>query len=198
MPRRTPHSGYSLSELLTVIAIIGLVVSIAVPQLGAMSRRAALRAAAGELRSIFHLARMRAISRAANCGVKFVLRGGEWQYAIYDDGDGDGIRNDDITRGVDRCVEAARPALRETRAVTIGLLDRTVTDPDGDRLAPSDAPVQFGRSTICSFSKYGESTAGTLYLTDRNRDLFAVRVYGASAKIRTLRYDINRDRWESR
>jgi hypothetical protein len=55
--------------------------------------------------------------------------------------------------------------------------------------------VQFGRSTICSFSPLGESSSGTIYLTARGRDLWAVRVYGATAKIRILRYVRSTGKW---
>jgi type IV fimbrial biogenesis protein FimT len=192
------QSGYSLLELLTAVAIIGMIAAVAVPAFGTIRRRAALRAAAGELRAIFHLARSRAISRQVNCGVKFALAGGEWQYTLYDDGDGDGVRNDDITRGVDRRASESRPALRESRAVTIGLIDRSIVDPDGERMAPDASPVRFNRSSICSFSPFGESTPGTIYLTDRSDQLYAVRVYGNTASIRTLRYEVKSQKWVAR
>lgn len=194
MSRRS--NGYSLAELLTAMAILGLMIAIGIPSMLTINRRAALRAATSELRAIFHLARMRAISRGANCGVKFLEVRGEWQYALYDDGDGDGVRNEDINRGIDRLVASARPALRETRAVTIGLIETALDDPDGELIGNS--PVRFGRSTICSFTPLGESTSGTIYLTDRQRELYAVRVFGATAKIRTLRYDIDAEKWSER
>lgn len=188
MSKRT-QPGYSLVELLIVLAIIGLFLGIALPSFHTMRRRAGLRVAAAELRGIFHSARQRAITRNAKCGVKFFLAGGEWHYSLYDDGDRDGVRSDDIARGIDTPVTAPRPAIRETDAVTIGLLKRRIKDPDGERLNPDRSPVQFGRSDICSFTPMGESTPGTIYLTDRGSDLYALRVYGMTAKIRTLRYD---------
>jgi hypothetical protein len=162
-----------------------------------MRRRMALRIAAGELRAVFHLARMRVISRGQNCGLKFLMMGGEWRFAVYDDGDGDGIRNDDIVKGVDRLVHPPRVVLRESGIVTIGLLAEKIKDPDGDPLPPTKTPIHFNRSTICSFSPLGESTPGSIYITDRCDGLWCVRVYGASAKIRTLRYDREVKRWLS-
>jgi hypothetical protein len=41
----------------------------------------------------------------------------------------------------------------------------------------------------------GESTPGTIYITDRGLDLYAVRVYGATAKIRVLRYVPATKKW---
>ncbi|MGZ8867811.1 MAG: hypothetical protein ACXW2P_05670, partial [Thermoanaerobaculia bacterium] len=81
---------------------------------------------------------------------------------------------------------------------SIGLLQQVIRDPDGDLLRPNDSPIQFGRSSICSFSPKGSATPGTIYLTDDAGSLYAVRVYGATAKIRLLRYSGERRRWESR
>lgn len=192
------RNGYTLIELLTVIAIVGLFVGLTVPAFANMQRRAALRAAAGQLRAIFHLARSRALERGSNSGVKFFQAEGEWQYAIYDDGDGDGVRNDDIQRRIDRRVTMPRRALQETKTVTIGLLRRQIKDPDGDRLLPNASPIHFNRSAICSFTPLGESTPGTIYLTDRRDEIYAVRVFGATAKIRTLRYDAGSRTWRNR
>lgn len=192
---RRHQYGYSAIELLVVVAIIGTIVTAAVPSFFNLQRSAALRAASAEIRSIFHLARSRAIARGTNCGLKFVRLGGEWHFAIYDDGDRDGVRNDDIRRGVDRLVSPPRIVFPPSRAVTIGLLAETVRDPDGKRLPPSRSPVHFNRSAICSFSPLGSSTPGTIYLTDRNGGLYAVRVYGTTAKIRVLRYERKTRRW---
>ena len=191
------HNGYSLAELLTVVAIIALIALATVPAFASMRRRSAARTAAVAMRSIFHLARSRAVSRGRNCGVKFQQSGPEWQFALYDDGDGDGVRNDDITKGTDRRVAPPRVVLPESRLVSIGLLPDTVRDPDGDQLLPTASPVQFGRSTICSFSPLGESTPGTIYMKS-DRNLWAVRVYGATAKMRVLRYDVATRKWVER
>jgi type II secretory pathway pseudopilin PulG len=179
-------------ELLILLAVIGLVVAIGLPNFQKMQRRIALRSAAGELRSVFHLVRMRAISRNTNTGLKFVVLAGQWHFAAYEDGDRDGVRNDDISKGIDRLIAPPRIVFSQSRLVTIGLLDVPVKDPDGD---PVKSPVAFNNSAICSFSPMGESTPGTIYLTDNDGDLWCVRVYGASGKVRTLRYDRGTKKW---
>ena len=190
------RNGYSLAELLIVVAIIGFFALSSIPAFNGLRRRSAIRAAAASMRTIFHLARSRAIARGQNSGLKFTQVGSEWQYAIYDDGDGDGVRSDDIARGVDKIGRPSQPVFPGTkRLVTIGLLRTAIKDPDGDALLPTASPVQFNRSTICSFSPLGQSTPGTVYLTTATNDLWAVRVYGASAKIRSLRYDSGVKKW---
>jgi type II secretory pathway pseudopilin PulG len=192
---RKSDSGHSLLEVVVVLAIIGAVVLSAMPAFASIQRRSALRAASAEMRSIFHLARSRAIARGRNAGVRFVKIGPNWYFTIYDDGDGDGIRTEDISRGVDRPVGPPQLVFGASRIVSIGLPESTILDPDGDRLLPTASPVQFGRSAICSFSPLGQSSPGTVYLSDRDRGVYAVRVYGTTAKIRVLRYEPSTRKW---
>jgi prepilin-type N-terminal cleavage/methylation domain-containing protein len=191
--RRT--RGYSLPELLTVVAILGAIVTVTVPAFANMRRRTALRSASAQLRSVFHLTRSRAIAHNVNCATKFLLLAGQWHFAVYEDGDGDGVRNDDISKGKDPMVERPQVLFPESRLVIPGLLRETIKDPDGDPLPPTKSPISFNNSMLCSFSPRGEATPGTIYLTDHGRDLFAVRVYGATAKIRVLRYDRLKRKW---
>ena len=153
-------SGYSLLELLTVMAIVGLIALCAVPAFANYRRRVSVMAAADQLRSILRVTRSRAIAANHNVGVKFIA-GREWTYAVYEDGNGNGVLNDDIARGVDRRIVGPAVVMPSFRIATIGLLKTTVKDPDGDALKPDASPVQFGRSTICSFSPTGSLTAAT-------------------------------------
>jgi prepilin-type N-terminal cleavage/methylation domain-containing protein len=180
--------GYSLIELLTVVAIIGTIAVCAVPAFANYRRRMSVLAAAEQLRNILRLTRSRAVSSGHNVGVKFIA-GREWTYAIYEDGDGDGVRNDDIDRKIDRRLVGPALVMPSFHIATIGLLPATVKDPDGDALKPDASPVQFGRSTICSFSPMGSGTPGTVYLIDGGGQLWAARCAGNGGRVRLLRYD---------
>jgi prepilin-type N-terminal cleavage/methylation domain-containing protein len=193
--RKSP--GYSLIELLAVIAILGLNALCAVPAFANYRRRMSVIAASEQLRNIFRATRARAIATGRNVGVKFIA-GREWRYAIYADGDDDGVRNDDINRGVDRRLSGPAIVMPSFHIATIGLLPTTVKDPDGDPLQPDASPVQFGRSTICSFSPTGSGTPGTVYLVDGGGQLWAARVHGAGGRVLVLRYDAGRRKWERR
>ena len=189
--------GYSLADMLVVLAIIGMSVGVALPSFNSLRRRSAVRTAAAEIRAMFQEARMRAISSGNNSGFRFTKFGSEWRYAEYIDGDKDGLRNDDIATGIDRPLFPPRPVLMLDRgAATIGVLTKTIPDPDGDKLTPTSSPIQFGRSQICSFSAMGECTPGTIYLIDGLGGIYAIRVYGATAKIRTLRWNDAKRKWE--
>jgi prepilin-type N-terminal cleavage/methylation domain-containing protein len=193
---RNQH-GFSLIEILAVVSIIGILALCAVPSFAAYRRRASLRAEAEQLRSILRSARSRAIARNAHAGVKFAARGSDWTFALYDDGDGDGIHSDDIASGVDKCYAAPAVLMPQFHIASIALLPATIRDPDGDPLPPTASAVQFGVSSMCSFSPTGSGTPGTVYVTSGSGEIFAIRVYGGSGKVRVLKYDAQRKKWSA-
>ncbi len=176
--------GISLIELLVVVAILGTMSAITLPSLSELSRKHQLRSAAGELRMIFLHTRVCAITSSRNTAVKFRLIGGAWHYTIFEDGDGDGVRNDDISAGIDLPVTPSRRVFGETGAVRIGLPPVEILDPDRGIVRPDESPVRFNSSTLCSFSQLGGGTSGSVYLTDGARGAAVVRVYGPSGRVR--------------
>jgi len=189
--------GFSLGELLVVVSIMGLLVAVSIPSLSAVKSSIVLRAAAQEASASLHFARSRAVARDINTGVKFIKRDGAWLYAVYDDTDSDGVRNDDITAGIDVLVQGPTTVVAGERSVRIGFTEPRPNDPDtGDPFSPSAAAVQFGVAKICSFSRRGEATPGSLYLTDGRGGAAAIRVHGATGRIRLLRYDSASGEWK--
>jgi prepilin-type N-terminal cleavage/methylation domain-containing protein len=180
--------GYSLVEILFSLAILTLVVCIATPALLGMTRRLTLRAVAGRIRMILLTVRNEAELANCNRGVRFSRHGDAWSYAVYEDGDTDGVRNDDIRSGRDPLIRGPFVLLDESANVRVGLPPGPrVADPDGGPpLAPS-AAVSFNGSSLCSFSPDGDGTPGTLYLTD-GLDAAAVRCTGDGGHVYVLLY----------
>ena len=192
------ENGTTLIEIIVVIAIIGIIALCAMPAFAAYRRQASVIAAGNEMRSLLRAVRSRAIARGRNAGVKFVKSGNNWTYTLYDDGNGNGIYNADINKGIDRRYFGPALVMPQFQTAAIALLPKTVRDPDGAKLLPTDPALQFGTSTICSFSPVGSSTSGTIYISDGIDNLYAVRVYGASGKVRMLRYNAGLQKWEER
>jgi prepilin-type N-terminal cleavage/methylation domain-containing protein len=187
--------GLTLLEVLVVLAIIGIIAAASMPAFASYRRNASMRAQAAELRSIFRAVRSRAIMRGAHAGVKFTRAGNTWVYSLYDDGNGNGIRSAEIVSGMDRRYAGPSMLMPQFNIASIALLSTTIRDPDGDPLPPTASAVQFGSSTLCSFSPTGSATSGTIYITDGAGHLRALRVYGASGRVRLLSYDTGRKRW---
>ncbi len=176
-PRRGAH-GFSLLELLVVVAIAGIVMGLAIPAMLATLDRSRGSAAARYLAARMATLRAQAVNRARNVALRFEADERGVRFAVYVDGNGNGVRIADIDSGIDELLEAdvhlsnlfpgvviAAPAERE------GL--------DGVRL---------GGSSLLSFTPSGTSTSGSIYLRGRDGTQWMVRVLGATARARVLRY----------
>ncbi|HEY0590723.1 MAG TPA: GspH/FimT family pseudopilin [Thermoanaerobaculia bacterium] len=187
MSRHSP--GITLVELMIVVAIVGILATIAVPAFGTLRKKSAIRAAVHEIRAVIRLGRSRAIARGMNSAVKFQKIGPAWHYALVDDMDGDGVRNDDIKKGIDRVLLPYREVLSPGSEVAIALPSFPVLDPDTSKPIEKDAsPVRFNASTLCSFGPNGGGTAGSIFLTNREHDVAMVRVTGATGRVRAILY----------
>ncbi len=196
--RRRSQAGFTLLELMVVSSLLlGLLVLGARPLLEATAALR-LQLAAAELVGTLRAARGAAVRYSANVAVKFRTRGdGSVTFALYRDGDGDGVLNADIVRGVDPALAPQRPLAHFGRSAAFGFPPGPPPPDPGDprrSLAGAD-PVRFNSSDLASFGPLGTSTPGSLYLTDGRRGLVAVRVFGRTGKVRVMVYDPERRAW---
>src|SRR5260370_1447773 len=88
------RSGFSLLELITALAIIGVIALCAAPAFATYRRRASMTSQVAKLQGIFRSLRMRAIASNHHAGVKFIPAGGSWAYSLYEIEAGDGCSDD--------------------------------------------------------------------------------------------------------
>jgi len=67
--------------------------------------------------------------------------------------------------------------------------------PGTDWLVAGDDPVRFGNSDLVSFTPVGSASSGTLYVTDGKRGLYAVVLFGPTARLRVWRFIPEERRW---
>jgi hypothetical protein len=196
---RRAESGLTLVELLVTLAVATLALGIAIPPLAGAAAGLQVRLAAGEAGSALRLARGYAIAHAVHVGVKFrTAPDGAVSWTLHRDGDGDGVRSEDIDSGADPLVAPRRTLAHFGRRIRFGFPPGTPPRDPADprrRLDRLDDPIRFNRSDIASFSPLGGSTPGSLFVTDGARHLAAVRVAAASARARVIVYDPARERW---
>ena len=191
------QAGFTAAELATVLALAGTLVATAAASMRHLSAVVAVRSGAGEVRSMLYRARAFAITRARYVGVKFRKNGDRYEWTLYGDGNRNGIRTAEITKGIDRPIGIAIPWGRKD--VRPGIMTGTaVPDPGslGRKLDRVDDPIRFNASDICSFSPLGESTPGSIYLWDGHDRMAVVRVLGRAAKVRTLYYRRGERGWK--
>ena len=77
--------GFTLIELMIVIAIIGIIASMAMPSFQDTIERNRLKEAAESLKSDLMFARTEAIKQSTNLNVSIAINGSSWCYGIDDD-----------------------------------------------------------------------------------------------------------------
>jgi hypothetical protein len=196
---RRSKDGATLMELMVVLTIMAVVATVSAPSFLRLSRSLRLSMAANELVGVLRLARSSAVQNSTHIGVKFrVDQHSRVSFALYRDGDGDGVRTGDIESGVDPEVGVSRTLAHLGSHVRFGFPPGIVPCDPGDpgsKLKRLDDPIRFNRSDIASFNSLGGSTPGSLYLTD-GQQLAVVRLFGRTGKVKIMRYDAAAATWK--
>jgi Tfp pilus assembly protein FimT len=186
--------GAALIDVIFTAGLIALVSSIAIPVLQASRQYDQARSASRFLAARLQHARTEALRRNATVAVRFDPDDSN-RFGVYVDGDGDGVLETDITRGVDRQI-AAEARFSDYAEGMAFRINQDVLEPEtGAALAAGADPLRLGRSTLVSFSPLGSATSGTLYLAAATGPQMAVRILGATSRMRVLRYDRSTRQW---
>lgn len=190
--------GYTLAELLAVLAIVAMAVAVALP--AAATLRDAGRAAAGArtMATLLSAQRWKSVTAHRVLGLQFRKAGTNWTWREVADGNGNGLRTADIARGIDPVLTQDAALERQVENVTLGIPPGgpyPEAPPGTDTLSAGDDPVRFGRSDLISFSPVGSASSGTLYVTDGRRGFYAVVLFGPTARLRVWRYRPEERRW---
>ena len=181
-----------------MLVLLGVSAALALPSMrsGLDGLRAA--AAARHLAALIQSTRVRAVTQSVHVGLRFERDGERYRYAMYADGDGDGLRARDIRSGVDaRLVDFERIGDRFP-GVAIGIAARLPGIAGRETLPAGSDPIRFGASDGLTFSPLGTATSGTLYLRHRSGRQLAVRVLGATGRIRILEFNKDTASWVTR
>ncbi|MCG6921850.1 MAG: GspH/FimT family pseudopilin [Acidobacteria bacterium] len=176
--------GFSLTEMLVVTAVIVVMAAVGFPNFRAFTAEAHLLGAARTFKGEFRRARSMAVRSGVYTAIRFERRLEGEMYAVYADGNSNGIRSSDILAGRDRLVAGPFPLTGGAPGVRVGIIPGTPTPPPGRGELTGD-PIRFGRSDILSFSPLGTATPGTFYLAGDGVQA-AVRVTGGSARVRLM------------
>lgn len=134
-------TGFTLFELMVVMAMIGLLVAITVPSMISWRGNSKLNGAALNLRGDLEMAKARAVTENTNVAVKFFTKG----YHIFiDNGAGGGIANNWIQEGDELALRIRKFPADITETVTFnnnrtrfsgkGMLDITISPPAVDTI----------------------------------------------------------------
>jgi prepilin-type N-terminal cleavage/methylation domain-containing protein len=195
---RGGRQAFTLLESVAVLAIFGLSASLVWPAVSNSISATELRLATGEVAAAFYEARIYALRQSANVAVLFESGPHGVSWALYRDGDGDGVLKQDIQRGVDKLERGARRLEHFGSRIRFGFPPgmRPTEIGDPTRLISNlDDPLRFGNSNMASFSSRGTASPGTAYVTNGKDRLLAVRIGNMSGKVTLWEYDPEIRRW---
>lgn len=191
------RAGYSLVELLITLALAGLIAAMATPTVSGARDAVRTMGAADYLASLLDVARTEALKRHANVALRFEAEDTGFRYSLVVDGNGDGVRAAQVASGVDPSIRAGERLDQPFPGVTFGLDEGVGPIEAGDDLDDRN-PIRIGRSRMVSFSPTGTCTPGTLYVLGRGRRQLAVRVLGATGRVRILEFNFGLAAWQPR
>ena len=194
-PRTIAPRGYSLIELTVVVWLVGLIGAVAIPPILANLDDLRTAGAVRYMSARLQDARMEAVTRSADVALRFTQRDGRYGYAVYVDGNGDGVRTRDIERGTDRQIQTPERLADQFADVDFGTIPGLPAIDPGSP-SPGTDPIKLGSSDILTFSAFGTSSSGSLYIRSRRNAQYAIRVLGATGKTRLLKFDSRAQRWK--
>ena len=187
------EEGFTGLELLFVVAVVATMGGVAVPPvlraLDDYRAAGAVRYMATRLQRI----RMEAMLRSSDVGVKFFTSSTGYVFAVYVDGNRNGVLSHDILDGIDWQLGVSERLGDNFTGVDFG------TSPglpavDSSSSPPGSDPIHFGSGDTASFSASGSSSSGSLYIKSRSRQ-YVIRLYGDTGKTRILVFDESTRRW---
>jgi hypothetical protein len=138
--------------------------------------------------------RMESVTRGAAAALRVTPTSTGYSFVVVIDGNGNGVLARDITNGIDRTLTASESLGDRFAGVEFGALPGVPpVDPAG--IAPGIDPIRLGTSNSATFTPYGTSSPGSLYLLTRGGVQFAIRIYAETGKTRVLRFNRSSGQW---
>ena len=103
---------------------------------------------------------------------------------MFVDGNRNGVRARDIAARVDRPLNAPARLSDLFPGVAIAVSGEAGSD-----------PLRIGSSNLLSFVPLGTATSGSIYVRGRDGSQFAIRILGATGRVRVQRYDPQTRTW---
>ena len=195
--RQGEPAGWSLVELVMVLGVSLVVAALALAAFAPLGAHARAIGAARGLAARLQHERLDAMRTGRACGLSFADDGGVVAFTRVTDGNGNGLRSAEIADGTDPA-RAPRARLSDDFAgVRFAIVDDVPAIDGGSPLAAGSDPIRLG-GAVLAFSPGGTGTSGTLYLASAEGRQFAVRVLGATGRVRVFEFDRAAGRWVGR
>jgi hypothetical protein len=185
-------------ELLIVIGVSLVAAGFAAAALAPMVSGARAEGAARHLAATLQRERLDAVRTGRVSGLRFrddPTFGATFE--LVEDGNGNGLRIAELDAGIDRARSVPMRVSDGFAGVRFAIADTAPGIDGGPALAAGSDPIRIGGSLL-AFAPDGGATSGTLYLASADRRQFAVRVLGATGRVRVYELERATARWVAR
>ena len=187
--------GAALIDIVVATSLIVVMTAIAIPIVGGTIERERTIVGARYLAGQLLRARLESLKRARAVAVRLEVFGDRTQFRLFADGNGNGVLQRDIDRGIDPALTPLGWLDDQARGISLrvnqGITDVASSDP----IAPGEDPVRIGNTALLTFSPLGSATSGTLYVAAHRGPQIAIRVFGATGRVRVLMFDSRTREW---
>jgi len=188
-------SGAALIDIIVATALCVLMAAIAVPVIGGTLDRERTIIGARYLAGQLLRARLESLKRARAVALHLEVQGDRTAMRLFADGNGNGVLQRDIDRGIDAPLTPLVWLDDQARDITLRI-NQDITDVAGSTtLEPGDDPLRIGNTSLLTFSPVGSATSGTLYVAAQRGPQMAIRVFGATGRVRVLMFDARTRQW---
>ena len=191
--RRRGEAGTSVAEALMAAVVALILGALSVPALTAQRDSLYAAGAARHVAAVMYTARAEALKRGVHVALVFQASRDGFRFAMFADGNFDGVRSADMSAGVDRQVSTWLRIGDQFPGAAFGIVPGAVDPDSGSALTGS--PLKLGGSNVLSFGPAGGATSGTVYVRGPARQQYAVRLLGATGRSRLLRFDFREEKW---
>lgn len=197
---RPAMAGFTLMEVTLSVALVGIVTSVLLPVAARVRSTAMTAAGARQMAVTLHALRWKSVALGQSHGLLFDRDNDGWVWYAVADGNGNGLRTSEVLDGSDPTLSGPHRLEDKVSGVTLGFpVSRPIprVPPRQGPIQDLDDPIQIGNTNLLAFGPLGTASSGTLYVTDRNRRLYAVVLFGKTARITVWRYDTQSGQWTS-
>ena len=190
--------GVTLIEVTLAVALVAVLLGLSLPVLTARGEAMEVLGAARYLAGEVARARAIAVRRGTAVGLRFVPEDDGFRVQAYADGNGNGVRQTDIARGIDEPVDAPFRLREPFPGVRVARNAAVPSIGSGGAGAGDAGAARLGAGGTLTMSPLGTATGGTIYLLGRGGRQAAVRVLAATGRVRVMTYDAGEGEWRSR
>ena len=191
----TEERGAALIDIIVSSTLCITLAAIAVPVVGGTLDRERSIVGARYLAGQLLRARLESLKRARAVAVRLELVDGRTHFQLFADGNGNGVLQRDIDRRVDRPLAPGEWLDDQVREISLRLNQDVAEIAGSGTLGPGDDPVRIGNTSLLTFTPIGSATSGTLYVAGPRGPQMAIRIFGASGRIRVLMFDAQMRQW---